>query len=287
MNTPWLTSAWRNSKSGLPWSDTRFWCEPVMKLSSASTRMPRSSNSWHRCEPMKPAPPETTARGRALLAANAAIGEAKAAHRFRVVDVSSVHDDRAAHELLDACHVELAELIPLGDQDDRVRPRRNLVRTLQILHLREEHPGSLHRGRVISSDLSAGSKQDLGDADAWRLAHVVGIGFESKSEQTDHPPWELIQRLAQQVNHDHALVAIDLHHGLQKLRVIVEPFGDCGQCSDIFGKATSAPSNTGVEVGRADSLVEAHALRDQLRIGSKPPADPRDLIDERDARGQE
>src|SRR5207253_3043534 len=285
MNTPWLTSAWRNSKSGLPWSDTRFWCEPVMKLSSASTRIPRSSNSWHRCEPMKPAPPETTARG--LFAANAAIGEAEAAHRFRVVDVSSIDDDRAAHELLDASHVELAELIPLGDQHDRVRTRRNLVRTLEIFHLREEQPGSLHRGRVICSDFGASSKQDLGDADSRRLAHVVGFGFESKSEQTDHAPWELIQRLAQQVNHDHALVAIDLHHGLQQLRVIVEPFGDCRQCRDIFGKATAAPSNTGVEVGRADSLVEAHTLGDQLRVGSQPPADPGDLLDERDARGQE
>src|SRR6266571_8828515 len=174
MKTPWLTSAWRNSKSGLPCNGSRFCAEPVMKLSSASTRMPRSSNSWHRCEPMKPAPPETTALG--LFAANAAIGEAQYAHRFRVVDVSPIHDDRAAHELFDARHVELAELVPFGDQDDRVRPRGNLVGTFQILHLRQEHPGRLHRGRVISSDLGAGRKQDLGDADARRLAHVVGVG---------------------------------------------------------------------------------------------------------------
>src|SRR6266550_9582975 len=136
MNTPWLTSAWRNSKSGLACSDTRFWCEPVMKLSSASTLMPRSSNSWHRCEPMKPAPPETTARG--LFAANAAIGEAEAAHRFRVVDVSSIDDDRAAHELLDSSHVELAELIPFGDQNDRIRPRRNGIRVFHVLDVRHQ-----------------------------------------------------------------------------------------------------------------------------------------------------
>src|SRR5260370_40661052 len=102
MNTPWLTSTWRNSKSGLPCSDFRFCEEPVMKLSSARTRMPRSSSALQRCEPMNPAPPETTARG--LFAANAAIGEAQASHRLGVVDVSAVHDDWAAHQLLDAPH---------------------------------------------------------------------------------------------------------------------------------------------------------------------------------------
>src|SRR5207245_11330693 len=140
MNTPWLTSAWRNSKSGLPWSDTRFWCEPVMKLSSASTRIPRSSNSWHRCEPMKPAPPETTARG--LFAANAAIGEAEAAHRFRVVDDSSIDDDRAAHELLDASHDEVPQIILLGDQHDRVRTRRILIRALYLFRRTPDAPCS-------------------------------------------------------------------------------------------------------------------------------------------------
>src|SRR6266581_9233849 len=98
MKMPWLMSIWRNSKSGFDRSVFRLSAEPVMKLSSASTRQPRSSRASQRCEPMNPAPPETTARG--LFAANAAVGEAEAAHRFRVVDVSSIDDDRAAHELL-------------------------------------------------------------------------------------------------------------------------------------------------------------------------------------------
>src|SRR5437879_851847 len=57
-----LTFAWRNSKSGFSLSALTLSREPVMKLSSARTRMPRFSKASHRCEPMKPAPPETTAR---------------------------------------------------------------------------------------------------------------------------------------------------------------------------------------------------------------------------------
>src|SRR5690242_16993425 len=131
MNTPWLTSAWRNSKSGLPCSAFRFWAEPVMKLSRASTRKPRSSSASQRCEPMKPAPPDTTARG--LFAANAAVDETQAAHHSRVVDVSSVHDDRSPHQLLHARHVELAELVPFRHQDKGVRTAGDLIGVLQVL----------------------------------------------------------------------------------------------------------------------------------------------------------
>src|SRR5690349_8440687 len=121
MKIPWLTSSCRNSKSGLPWRWRMFWAEPVMKLSSARTLTPRASRASQRWEPMNPAPPETTARGLCgLLAANAAIREAQAFHGRGVVDVAAVDDHRPAHELLDARHVELAELVPLRDQNDGV-----------------------------------------------------------------------------------------------------------------------------------------------------------------------
>src|SRR5437588_7944882 len=131
MNTPWLTSAWRNSNSGLPCKGSRLSAEPVMKLSRARTRMSRSSSAAHRWEPMNPAPPETTALGRAeLLAANAAIGETQVLHDSRVIDVPTIHDHRPAHQLLQARHVELPELIPFCDHDQRVGAGGHRVRVL-------------------------------------------------------------------------------------------------------------------------------------------------------------
>src|SRR5579885_2779546 len=111
-----FTLACRNSKSGLPWRCFRFAGAPVMKLSRASTRFPCASSASHRCEPMKPAPPETTARGFALPlpAADTSVDEAELAHRGRHVNVAAVDQDRAAHRSLDAREVELAELVPLG-----------------------------------------------------------------------------------------------------------------------------------------------------------------------------
>src|SRR5260370_28210221 len=101
-----------------------------MKLSSVSTRMPPFSSASQRCDPMNPAPPETTARSLpppALLAANAAVREAQAAHSRRDVDVAPVDHDRRAHRGLEAREVELAELVPLGPDHQGVRAGRELV----------------------------------------------------------------------------------------------------------------------------------------------------------------
>src|SRR5260370_33428338 len=102
-----------------------------MKLSSASTRRPRASNASHRCEPMKPAPPETTALSFfALVAANASIGEAMPAHDGGGVDVAPVHDHRPAHGGLQAPRVEVAKLVPPLDHHHPGGARRQTARVL-------------------------------------------------------------------------------------------------------------------------------------------------------------
>src|SRR5947207_8750771 len=167
MKIPWLTSTWLSWKSGLSCRARTLSGEPVMKLSRARTLLPLARSASQRCEPMNPAPPEMTARG--LLPANAAVGEAQVSHGDRVVDVSAVHDDRMAHELLDARHVELAELIPLRDQHDRVGAGRDLVRILQVLDVGQQEPRAVHRRRVVGAHIGSGRQQNFGDTDARRV----------------------------------------------------------------------------------------------------------------------
>src|SRR5712692_5955637 len=120
-----------------------------MKLSSASTRLPLASSASQMCEPMNPAPPDTTARGLAVLraaggsrlvAADASIREAKAAHGRGVVDVAAVDDHRLPHRLLDTTEVEVAEFVPLRDQDQRVGAGGERVRVLDVFDLRLNLP---------------------------------------------------------------------------------------------------------------------------------------------------
>src|SRR5438445_11156825 len=129
-----LTFAWRNSKSGFSLSVLTLSLEPVMKLSSARTRLPRASKASHRCEPMKPAPPDTTARS--LVAADTPIGETQLAHHHGIVDVAPVHDHRPAHGPFQSRQVEVPELVPLGDHHEGVGAVRRAVCVAHVLHLR-------------------------------------------------------------------------------------------------------------------------------------------------------
>src|SRR5437762_13335875 len=104
-----LTLAWRNSKPGRPSRVFTLVAAAVRRLSSASTRIPRLSRVSQRCEPMNPAPPETTARpAPSLVAADTSIREAQLPHGRRHVDVAAVDQHRGAHRRLEAGQVEVA-----------------------------------------------------------------------------------------------------------------------------------------------------------------------------------
>src|SRR5438552_4755392 len=234
---------------------------------------------------MNPAPPETTALG--LLPANAAIGESQVLHRGWVVDVAAIYDHRTAHQLFDASQVELPKLVPLCDQYERVGTCRDLVGVLPILDVGQEHPGSLHGGGVVSTQLGASREQNPRDVDARGVAHVIRVRLEREPKQADDPSGKLFERLAKQVDDQHALVTVDVHDCVQQLRVVVEALGYGGEGRHVLSKTTSTPSNPSIEVRRADAFVEAHAFGDELRVGADPLADPRDLVDERDPGGEE
>src|SRR3989475_11057621 len=134
--------------------------EPVMKLSSDSTRVPRASRASHRCEPMNPAPPETTARSLLLVAAYTSVGEAESAHVLRVIDVAPVDDHRTAHRRLDPAEVELAELVPFGHHDQRVRAIGESIRITAVLDLGQLDPRGFHGRRVGAANPGARRRPD-------------------------------------------------------------------------------------------------------------------------------
>src|SRR5258708_38143757 len=174
-----LTFDWRNSKSGLSVRVPTLSREPVMRLSSASTRMPRPIRAWHRCEPMKPAPPETTARSLVvwLVAADTPISETEIAHGLRVVDVAPVDDHGPAHRGFDAAEVEAAALVPFSDHDRSVCALGEVIRITRVLDLRQLDSRPFHRGGIVSANLRARGEQHPRDVDARGLAAVIGVGF--------------------------------------------------------------------------------------------------------------
>src|SRR4029450_10825230 len=86
---------------------------------------------------MYPAPPVTTTR--AMLASDGEIREAQCLHLLPLVDVAAVEADRRAHRFLEPRtgrlshqsleprNVRLAELLPLGDDHQRVGVLQRVV----------------------------------------------------------------------------------------------------------------------------------------------------------------
>src|ERR1700674_1274177 len=231
---------------------------------------------------MKPAPPETTARGFAesLFAANSSIRKTVATHDGRIVNVAPVDHDRLPHGALEAAQVEIAKLVPLCDHDDRIGAGGRLVSAIHVLDFRQDAARSLHRRGAISPHRLACRQEDLGDLDAWRLSKVVRVRLESQAEKPDHSPRQHLETFPQLVDDEHALVTVDGHDRVKKLWVIVEPLGEGRQRLDIFGKARAAVPDARVEEAWADPLVEPHPFRDELRVSADPLADSRNLVDE-------
>ena len=55
------------------------------------------------------------------------VGEAELAHLVRLVDVAAVEDHRLLHQRLHALEVRPAELVPLGDEQQRVGALERVV----------------------------------------------------------------------------------------------------------------------------------------------------------------
>src|SRR5437899_5026211 len=173
----------------------------VRKLSMQMTSSPSLRKRSHRCEPMKPAPPVMRMRGMASAwpdrgAADREVGEAVLAHDLGLVQVPPVEDDRLAQELLHAREVGAAKLVPLGDDEQRIRVLERLVvhpvigdAVGEVLARLAERLGVVHGHR------GAAGEQTLDDGDRRRLAHVVGAGLEGEAPDGEPPSVDVLSEV--------------------------------------------------------------------------------------------
>ena len=101
-------------------------------------------------------------RGRRHAAPDADVDEAELAQRGRLEHVAAVDEDRRAHQVAQARQVELAELVPLGHDHQRVGQRRDGVGVRAEQHLGHLPGGVLHRDRVVGDDAAPFVRQQRG-----------------------------------------------------------------------------------------------------------------------------
>ena len=220
----------RNVKCGSVQKPLRLSGDPVMKLSMPTTSHPRANRNSHRWDPMNPAAPVTRIRialrhrsgGSAAedgLAADRVVLESQAPHPLGFPQVAAVEDHRPPHGGPQPLEVQELELVPLGDQRDRVGAGRPPRRRIAVRHAGGQRRARVGHGhRVVGPHDGAGLQQPLDDLDRLGLAHVVGVGLEGQAEHGHDLAVERPQRL---VDHGHEVagpLAIDVDHRRSRSR---------------------------------------------------------------------
>ena len=222
--------------------------------------------------------------------ADALVGEAGCAQRLVVEEVPPVHDERVAHQVLHRPRpVELAELRPLGDEHGGVGARRAPPRRYLAMRSRRRacssavraRPGR-RRARVAPSPSRRWASTS---AVASRTSSVFGLNATPSSAISLLD--ERAEVLLELADRAPLLQLVHLDHRRQQLEVVAGVAGELLERRDVLREAGAAVADARAQELRPDPLVEAHAARDLLDVGAQLLGHVRDLVDERDLRGEE
>src|SRR5438105_12344818 len=263
-----------------PWRCATFWATPVTRLSTQRTCQPSSSSRSQRCEPRKPAPPVTTARivrwkppppypstegeGNKSGSADASVDKTELAHNVRFVQVPAVDDNRPPHHSLHPLEVQLAKFLPLGDEQNRIRPVGRFICIATVLDVVQCLFENRHGFGIVSAHPSAFLFQAIDDVDGRRFANVVGIRFIRESKDGDNLIAKPAQDLAQLFDKQRPLIEVDLHHRIEQFGVVTKRLRYPSKRFNVLRETRSAIPNACVEEHRADPAIHSHSLGNDL-----------------------
>src|SRR5215470_14234920 len=109
---------------------------------------------------------------------DAGIEKAVLVHVLGAIDVAQVDHHWTRHQLLEAVEVERAELLPFGDDHQRIGALGAIVCAIAIGHAVEHALRLLHADGIIDAHLRAHVLQRGDQRDRRRFSHVVGVRLE-------------------------------------------------------------------------------------------------------------
>ena len=210
-------------------------------------------------------------------------------HLLRLVKVASVNHDGEADNFLEACQVDLAKLLPVGQDQERVGVLGRVVNVLRIakfLRWRHRRPGVFHGGRIIGRNQGASIDEFPDYFDGGRLANVIGIALERESKRRQPFAAQGPQRRAHLVEEDLPLGFVDLAHLVQQLEVDPLLLRYPVKRSHILGKARPAIAQAGRKKAGADTAVHAHPGGNIHDVRVHALGQVGHGVDERDLQGQ-
>src|SRR6476646_6609798 len=107
-----------------------------------------------------------------------------------------IRESERAHLLSHLLEIGLPELVPLGDNRERIRARERVVALLAELDAAVEDPLGDRAGLgVVRANFRAGRDQPFDDRNRGRLPHVVRARLERETPQRDGAALHLLEVL--------------------------------------------------------------------------------------------
>src|SRR6266542_3321304 len=122
---------------------------------------------------------------------------------------SSVENGRGLEPLPDRAEIGAAELLPLGEDRERVRAVERGKRRIRIADARERGERAFrrgHRNRIVRAHGCAAREQFLDQNPAWSLPHVVGVRLEREAPDGDASAGEFSPESREDLSRENALL---------------------------------------------------------------------------------
>jgi len=222
-------------------------------------------------------------------AAHAVVVEAHLGHALRLEDVAAVEDEGTRQAVAHRRQVGAAELVPLGADQERIGAVEHIVHIVPVRDTVAKRPARRFDSlRVVARYIRPFLQQVLNDDVGGRLTRVVGTGLEGEAPHRDRPAVHVAPKVVGRLHGEAAaLLVVHVEHGVENAEVVpfLPPFPR--QRLYVLREAAAAEADAGVEEVRPDAVVLADAEPHLIHIRPHPLAHVRNLIHERDARGEE
>ena len=181
----------------------------------------------------------------------------------------------------------MPELIPFGDENQRIDAFSHFVGRSRILDVRENLRDGILRHRVVRLDRGSLGEQVLNDQQGTSIPNVVGIRLERQAKNADRFPVQAVQSLLDACQEVGSLGIVDVDDFFHEAKIVSVFLGRFEQSLNVLREAGSAPTQARIQELRSDSRVGADALRYIANIRATLFADSADGIDEGDFHREE